>query len=229
MLYMMENTRIVPERWDDFIAAAGAEQVPLYQDLGFRPVAYWETMPQQGYWPEVVGLWELDHFGAYAEACAREYGDGPLAERARAWERKLGGLATRSEGRLLLPSSGTPTLAEMLRSGQRAAMCVIETVHTEPGKGLEYVEQLQKIWTPVAVKFGRWMVGTYYAAGWRNREAINVWAAEDWANIPPGGMAGDVQAVASDAHTWVEMGLALRDNWDDRVVVGLPFSPLGSP
>ena len=39
-------------------------------------------------------------------------------------------------------------------------------------------------------------------------------------------MFTDTQSVASDAHTWVEVGMALRDEWDDRVVVALPFSPL---
>jgi hypothetical protein len=225
MIYLLENIRTAPDKRAEFFAAAEREQLPLYSDLGYRLVVYWETAPFQGYWPEAVALWELDGYGHYSAVCKAEYGDGPLAQRRREWQRRLGALATSSQGRVLIPSSGTPTLAQMRKTGRRAPMAVIETVHTMPGKSRVYVEQMQKLWGPVAEKFGRWMIGTYWAP-WNHRVCINIWAAEEWGTVPPGGMFTDTQSVASDAHTWVEVGMALRDEWDDRVVVALPFSSL---
>ncbi len=226
MLYMMETLRLVPSKIEAFKKFAESAQLPLFEELGYRLVAYWETSPLQGYWPEAVALWEMDDFGHYGQICAKEYGDGAIGRTARDMRRRLGEFVTAGDSRIMSPSpsSKTPTLAEIKRSGRRIPMCVIEQVHTVPGKSLEYITQLEKIWTPVAEKAGRWMVGTY-ASGWRHREAINIWAAEEWATVPPGVFRTDVDELASDAHTWVEMGLALRDEWDDRVMIALPFSP----
>jgi len=93
------------------------------------------------------------------------------------------------------------------------------------GKSREYVEQLQKLWLPIAEKHGWWMVGSYYSP-WRNREVFNIWGAEKWDIVPPGGYSTEWKDEAGDTHTWIEMGVAIREDWDDSVMVALPFSPI---
>lgn len=225
MIYLIEFTKVVSARFQEYVKAAGTEQVSLYQDMGFRLIGYWETVPSQGYWPDVMSLWEMDDYTAYGQICAREYGQGPLGKRFRDWQRHLGALATSSQGHLLEPSSKTPTLEQIKRGGRRAPMCITETMRTLPGKSREYVEQLQKLWLPVAEKHGWWMVGSYYSP-WRNREVFNIWGAEKWDIVPPGGYSTEWKDDAGDTHTWIEVGVALRETWDDSVMVALPFSPI---
>ena len=104
-------------------------------------------------------------------------------------------------------------------------MCLHSTIRTWPGKSREYVEQLQKLWRPVAEKQGLWMVGSYYSP-WRNREVFNIWGDEKWSMVQLGDISSDWKDEAGDTHTWVEMGLAVRDDYDDRFMVALPFSPI---
>ncbi len=222
MLYIQEKTRLLATKIDEFLEAADKEQIPLNADTGLRLVAYWETVRSQGYWPEVISLWELDDFPSFADVNSKRYSDGSLGKRYRQWQEHLGTLATASRGVLFWPSSHTPTLEQIKLSGKRASICVHESVTTTPNKSREYIEQLQKLWTPVAERHGRWMVGTYTEI-WHNTQATNIWALEDWEALGKyqSKMGGD-----DDAHTWVEVGMALRHDWDDRLLVSLPFSPI---
>lgn len=227
MLYLQETIRVVPGKFEEYVEAAEKKLVPLYHDLGFRLVSFWETVSTQGYWPEVMSLWEMDDFAHYGSICAKQYSDGPMGKRFREWQRQLGSLATSAYGMVLWPSSGTPTLDQMKKSGKRAKIIVHEWVKTTPTKSHEYTEQLQRLWTPEAARYGRWMVGTYRVY-WRNTEAVNIWALEDWDTIGKYQQKMQLDSVNKDdpGHTWAEVGMALRTDWDDRVLTALPFSPI---
>jgi hypothetical protein len=222
MIYHQENVQVVPARFEEYLDAFQRELGPLYHDLGYRLVSCWETVASQGRWPEVVSLWEMDGYAQYAEICKRQYGDGPQGRAYRAWQRRQGALVTQTQGRILLPSSGTPTLEQMKASGRRAQVCVHETIKTTPKKAREYAEQCQRLWAPVAARHGRWMLGVYQVA-WRNAEAINIWALEDWETIAR--YQGKIMQDEG-AQTWTEMAMSLRSDWHDRLLYALPFSPV---
>ncbi len=226
MIYLMECVKIATGKFEEYVQAAEKEQVPLYHDLGFRLVAFWETLATQGYWPETISLWEMDDYTHYGQICKRQYDrNSTLGKQFRDWQCHLGALITESRGRTLIPSSKTPALEAVKKSGRRAPMCVLETIRTQPRKNREYVELLQKMWVPVEEKHGRWFVGAYYCP-WVHREALLLWGAEDWETIPIKGMHDEAQTIGSDANAWSVMALSLRDDWDDRVMVALPFSPI---
>lgn len=222
MLYHQETVEIAPGKFEEYIAAFQKELLPAYQGLGYRLVACWETVATQGHWPEVVSLWEMDSYAHYAAICKRQYGSGPEAKAFRAWQRRQGALVLHTQGRILQPSSKTPTLAQMQASGKRASVCVHETVITTPKKGSIYAEQCQDLWAPVAGRHGRWMVGAYNVA-WRNAEAVNIWALEDWETI-----AKYQGKIMNDpgAKSWTEMAMSLRTDWHDRILAALPCSPV---
>ena len=85
MFYVQETAKLVPSRRGDYLEAAHSRLIPLYHDLGMRLVAFWETVTTQGYWPEVIGLWEMDGLDAYSAILARQYSDGPPSRRFRDW------------------------------------------------------------------------------------------------------------------------------------------------
>src|SRR5439155_1528180 len=136
------------------------------QALGYRLVSAWETVASQGYWPEVLTLWEMDDYTHYGEVCRRQHDGGPLTKRYRDWQQRLGELSTGTQGRILVPSSKTQPLTALKRSKFKARICVHETVATTPRKSREYAEQVQRLWQPVAERHGRSMLGVY-AVAWR--------------------------------------------------------------
>jgi hypothetical protein len=221
MLYIQERTKVSGGGFDAFTRAAAEEQVPLYHDLGLRLVAYWKTVHTQGYWPEVVCLWEIDDYRDFAKLGAQQFSGGPLGGRSRAWRAHLATLATESRGVLLSPSSGTPTLEQLRKQGKSWAICLHESATTLPNMKFEYIEHIQKLWRPVAERHGRWMLGTY-AEIWHNKEAINIWALEGWDAIAK---YQSKFGEDPDAATWNVVAKALRTDWDDRLLVALPFSP----
>ena len=222
MIYLQQTLKLAPGRQGDFPAAAESELIPLYSDLGFRLVAFWETVTTQGPWPEAIGLWELDGLDAYGAGLGQQYGPGPLGRRFRAWLERLAELATGSHGLVLRPSSDTPTLEQLRSQGLRAEVCVHETVKTTPGMTFRYAEHVSRQWRPIAERHARRMLGVY-SVTWRNAEVINIWALEGWEALDRATktMPGD-----PDVGDWVEIAMSLRQDWDDRILHALPFSPL---
>ncbi len=221
MLYIEERTRLKASKRAEYLAAAEKEQIPLYYDLAQRLVGYWETVPTEGYWPEVISVWELDDFDAFGKICQKRYSESALGRRHRDWQDRLGAVATESHGALLWPSSGTPSL-EKLKGYKHAPVYLHESITTFPNKSRIYIEQFQKLWGPTAARYGRRQIGIY-AEVWHAGRATNIWAFDDWDVI------GKYQGKMSedpDARTWQEAGRALRTDWDDRLVVALPFSPV---
>jgi len=222
MLYAQEIINIVPGKAQEYVQALEREQMPLYQALGYRLVSAWETVASQGYWPEVLTLWEMDDYSHYGEVCRRQHDGGPLMKRYRAWQQRLGELSTGTQGRILVPSSRTQPLTALKRSKFKARICVHETVITTPRKSREYAEQVQRLWQPVAERHGRSMLGVY-AVAWRNTEAINIWVLDDWDTI---GKHQQALQKDPDGLAWSEIALSLRQDWYDRILVALPFSPV---
>ena len=222
MIYLQETAKLVPTRVGDFQTAAESVLIPLYRDLGLRLVAFWETVTSQGYWPEAISLWELDDLDRYAAMLAGQYGDGPAGRRFRNWLEQLAELATSTHGAVLRPSADTLNLAQLQQRGLSAALCVHETVKTTPNLTYRYAEHVSRQWKPIAERHGRSMLGVY-SVMWRNAEVINIWALDDWnaLNRAARTMPDDPEVMA-----WVEIAMSLRQDWDDRILHALPFSPL---
>lgn len=222
MIYAQETVELIPGKFKEYQESLEQTQIPLYHDLGYRLVAAWETVSSQGHWPEVLTLWEIDDYLAYGRILKAQYTPGPLASRFRDLQDRLGSVATHTQGRMMTPSSGTPTLEQIKQSGRNAKVCVHETIQTTPRKSKEYAEQCQRLWEPVASRYGRWMLGVY-AVAWRNAEAVNIWALDDWETI------GTQQVpLRSDpaTHSWSEIAISLRQDWHDRLLSALPCSPI---
>ena len=222
MIYVQETAKLVPSRLDDYLEAAESKQIPLYHDLGIRSVAFWETVTTQGYWPEVISLWELDDLDAYGSILARQYSEGSPGRRFRDWLEQLAEVATSTQGMVLRPSSDTPTLEQLRKQGLSVQGCVHETVKTTPNKTRQYAEHVSRHWKPIAERHGRSMLGVY-SVSWRNAEVINIWALDGWEAL---NKATRTMPDDRDVWAWTELPMSLRQDWDDRILHALPFSPL---
>ena len=224
MFYVQETAKLVPSRVDDYLEAAESRLMPLYHDLGLRAVALWETVTTQGHWPEVISLWEMDGLDAYSGILAEQYSDGSTGRRFRQWLEQLGEVATSTQGLVMRPSADTATLGQLKNQGLDVEVCVHETVKTTPNMSRRYAEHVSKHWQPIAERHGRSMLGVYSVA-WRNAEVINIWALDGWEAL---NKATQTMPEDRDVWAWTEIAMSLRQDWDDRILHALPFSPLRS-
>jgi len=232
MAYSMDGTRPVyihqinklrNARTGDLFQAMESDCLSLYKELGLELFACWESAPGQGIGPEMVEIWELPNFDAYTKfAAAAHAGKGD--SRLRKWFERKSDWVESSDSMLCFSHPKSPTVADLRKSGVKAKLVIHEMVHTEPSRQLDYLEAIHKMWWPVAEAGGRSLLGLFWSP-WNNRRAINIWGvSESWDDLSIMKL-GKNDAYQSDAlFLWMNMGLALRDDWLDRFMVPAPFS-----
>ena len=215
--------QIVAGKLDEFVGMFEERYQPLMSKAGARLVALWETVALSLPWPQAIALWEVDDLKHYA-AVARANYDGEMAPRFREWRNAMGAVSTGGAGRILVPAAGGPTLADLKKNGVSAEVCVHEILTTQPDKQRDYVDGIEKLWMPYAVRNGRRWIGTY-STSWKNFEAVSIWALEDgWE-----GLAHHyTRDVSRDVElkTWMQIAIALRERYDDGLLHALPPTPL---
>lgn len=222
MFYIHETTDLNPGAVDDFVEAFDTEYAPLMRDLGARLVSLWETVPFTFKWPQTVALWEIDDMRVLAEIGRAQRQEPTGARRFAQWRSTLGGMSTGGEGRILTPSPGSPTIAQLRENGVSPGVCVQERIHTIPGMQFAYLRQLERLYIPWALKNGRQWLGTF-TTNWKNSEAILIWAWEEgWDTLGVNyGRQAHIIEHDPDLQTWMECGLGLRDDWHDALLESL--------
>jgi len=166
----------------------------------------------------------LDNLKHYAALAGAQYGGGALGASFRKWRQGLGSLARNGEGRILVPAAGNPTLKALKDAGVSAQVCVHEILTTQPDKQRDYVDGIERLWMPYAVRNGRRWIGTY-STSWKNHEAVSIWAMEKgWDTLADHysrDPSGDVELK-----TWMQIAIALRERYDDGLLHALPPTPL---
>lgn len=206
---------------DNFVDAFEQAYHPLMREAGARLVALWETVGISLPWPRTIALWELDNLKHYAALARAQY---DRSAGFRKWRAALGSMARGGEGRILVPAAHNPTLKDLRDAGVSAQLCVHEILTTQPDKQRDYVDGIERLWMPYAVRHGRRWIGTY-STSWKNHEAISIWAlekgwdtlAEHYSRDP----TGDVELK-----TWMQIAIALRERYDDGLLYALAPTPL---
>jgi hypothetical protein len=217
MIYLHETLQLAPDRVDDFVPAFKESYLPNMLDLGARLVGVWETVTLVQRWPQVITLWEVDGLKAVGAVVKAQYGD----RRARFadWRRAAGQICTGGQGRMLQPSSLTPTVAELRAASVSLEMCVHEWITTAQNRGEDYCRQLELRYAPAAAKLNRVLVGTYHEV-WNNREVINLWALPDpWTIFPEAaGIRGATGPDDDDIHSWIVMSAGIREGFESGLI-----------
>ena len=204
----------------DLFEAMEGEVLDCYAEHGLHLHSCWESGPGQGSAPETIEVWEMKDFSVYTAFVSASHGPG-ADPRLRAWQRGRGEWIAESDSMLCFAHPASPTIAELKQNNIKSKLVCHEYVHTLPSKQAEYLDAIYRMWWKVAQKAGRSLLGLYFSP-WNNCRAINIWGiGEEWDDIPLWGQAYD----DSDEFTlWMNMGLALRDDWNDRFMVPAPFS-----
>jgi hypothetical protein len=215
MIYLHETVDVKPEYVDEYGPKHAKIYRPAMESAGARCVALWETVALFHPWPQFIALWELDGVDAvsslFGAQQTRKKDKGAFA----AWRRELGRLATRSEGRMLSPSAGTPPLKSHKRAKLVLDTCLHEWITTVQNKADQYCKQLEAIYVPHCHLFNRAFVGTYHNV-WNNKEAINLWTLPDEFTVYPSNqdLVASNPRAAGGVESWVVMSASsLREGY----------------
>ena len=160
ILYLHEINQVRPGRLNAFLQAVELDYLPIAERLGIRMVGYWTVPPGHGSWPETVAVWELDGYEHHVDVTRARLDPSRYDEGLRDWDANVGEWVTRSEGMVCLPSSMTPTVAQIEERGLKAKMCTHELIHNEPGRQEEYLRIVEEFYFKrVASVAGRSIVG----------------------------------------------------------------------
>jgi len=224
MLYLHEINQVRPGRLDQFLAAVEHDYLPMAEGLGIRNVGYWTVPPGHGSWPETRAGGGRDGYDHNHDLTRRRPDPARLDADLRAWDANLGEWVQRTEGMVCLPSSMTPTVAEIRERGLKAKLCTHELIHNEPGRQEDYLKIVEEFYFKrVASLAGRSIVGLYWSP-WKNTRTVCIWGqGEEWDTVYPRGK-GEHFKVDDESAMWKTLGLQLRKDWDDRWIVPTSFS-----
>ena len=216
MIYLHETTDVRPECVEEFAPSLAEHYRPAMEDAGARMFALWETVPATFPWPRFICLWELDDIAAVGSLLGSQYKE--RRPQFSPWRAELGRLCTRTEGRILTPSEGTNTLADLHAKGLSVAVCVHEYIETKQNQAENYCRQLERTYAPHAATFKRILIGTYHEV-WNNREAINILAlAEPWTLFPSGTVTANDVGAGPGVESWIVMSVGLRDGYHSGLI-----------
>jgi hypothetical protein len=224
ILYLHEINQVRPGRLNAFLDAVEHDYLAIAERLGIRMVGYWTVPPGHGSWPETVAVWELDGYEHHVDITRARLDPSRYDEGLRGWDANVGEWVTRSEGMVCLPSSMTPTVAQIKERGLKAKMCTHELIHNEPGRQEEYLRIVEEFYFKrVASLAGRSIVGLYWSP-WKNTRTVCIWGqGEEWDTVYPRGKEEHFK-IDDESAMWKTLGLQLRKDWDDRWIVPTSFS-----
>ncbi|MBM4268337.1 MAG: hypothetical protein FJ144_17295 [Deltaproteobacteria bacterium] len=202
MIYLHEIIRVVPGREEDYMASVLSlsfipdrkrERVGHLGQLGlFRAAEH------SGRWPAVVNVWEHTDWGTLTHALARQFQDTARDAKMEDWWRANTDLRSGGHDRVLLPTAYTRDRASLERDGVRGRLFVHEIVKLNLGAVPQYLERLGDV-LPSARALGWELVGAYRVA-WRPREALILWALDEWAALGRLSGASDAKVRAWNDH-----------------------------
>jgi hypothetical protein len=223
ILYLQQFIRIVPGKGEQFVETIGKRGVPLLERSGLKLVGAWEVQLSIR---EFYFLWRVERAEAFAD-------QGWLLRAPNIQPR---GAALRTELEPMTESiQGTLMQAVPMVRGpepgpakgyKRRRLYYHEVAQVKPGQMINYLGQLAVEGLPAWNASG-WRIEGLFRTHTRPREL-------NWLVSYEEGRQGlfepknwlDERRPLPEIGGWMEKGWQWRDEWQDRFMLPLPFSPM---
>ena len=179
-VYIYERIDIIGSGRGKFVETIRSQWAP-YAEIkhGVRLAGLWATAGSTANWPEADLLWEMDDWEHFARAQAEQF---PMEDKSsnltEMWRQSLK-WRSGGESMLLVPSSFTPTMADIKASGTSSNVFLYEEVRTKPGGMDAYHAAVESEYMSIAEARGMRIMGAYRHA-LRPNVGINIWMLRDW-------------------------------------------------
>ncbi len=227
-IYLHEMIRVVAGREEEYMASVlSLGSLPGRKRAGghAEQVGLFRAAEHSGAAPLVVNLWEHGGWGSLAAALSRQFEDAERDEAMERWWRANTDLRRGGEDRVLLPTCYTRDRAALARDGVRGRVFLHEIARTALGGVDAYLERLGETLLPAAPRLGWQLVGAYRVA-WRPREAVSLWAIEDWPRL------GELLSARSSdprLREWFEYRERVVEEVEEALLLPGRMNPLRDP
>jgi hypothetical protein len=142
----------------------------------------WGTVGSTGRWPEVVNMWELDGWEGLADNFDHELSHGSLQDPSLAeWWKTASELRRGGTDRILVPSTSTRSIDQLLSDGVHGAVYAHELITVAPCRSTDVLELIELDGRETVGQLGVQLVGAFDVAMVHGTEVIVIWAFPDWA------------------------------------------------
>ncbi len=222
-LYLQQFVRTTQGKTDQFVETFGRRGVPLLARAGLSLIGAWEVQLSIR---ELYFLWRVERAEAFSD-------DGWLLRAPQvqpdgaALRKELDGMVESLQGALMAPVPVVPGPEPGPPKGpRRRRLYYHEVMQVRPGKMVEYLAQLAVEGLPAWNSAG-WRIDGVFRTHTRPRELNwlvsyeegrpGLFEPKNW--MDPGRPLPEIGG-------WMEKGWQWRDEWQDRFLLPLPFSPL---
>ena len=233
MLFLHEVHTVAGRYEDEFEAAVRNGWMPDVADRDDARLCYYLKLAHgTGRAYQVVTVTALRDGAAY-ERLARRVQDGDL----RAWAADVDRFRHEVAGKLLLPLDWSPVQTVDLGSVPIGAehdpvLYMEDSAWPHEAKLDEYLHAARTHYAPsLEVRNERsllTLIGVFQAAlGAHRRREVVLWQRVDYPERLPGLFTHELPAHVKGPGTWMHDALAVRDDWESRLLRSASWSPLG--
>jgi hypothetical protein len=231
-VYIHELVEIIGSNRAKYMHHMSALWAPVRRDHQQLQVGVWAEVGTTGNWPRVVNMWEQAgweglafHLGYEASGNKSDQNTslGKMEPEEADWWHKATEFRKSGRDRILVPTSWTRTVDELVADGVRGGLYAHERIWTDRNRSRDYIKLIEDHGLAAYEAQGLEIVGVYDNALINGRECFAIWAIPDW------------PAWATFERSWSaeEALLAFRrrsepfvDRFERRLLTDNPLNPM---
>jgi hypothetical protein len=231
-VYIHELVEIIGSNRAKYMHHMSALWAPVRRDHQQLQLGVWAEVGTTGNWPRVVNMWEQAgweglafHLGYEASGNKSDQNTslGKMEPEEADWWHKATEFRKSGRDRILVPTSWTRTVDELVADGVRGGLYAHERIWTDRNRSRDYIKLIEDHGLAAYEAQGLEIVGVYDNALINGRECFAIWAIPDW------------PAWATFERSWSteEALLAFRrrsepfvDRFERRLLTDNPLNPM---
>jgi hypothetical protein len=188
-IYIHELVDIIGSNRAKYMHHMSAVWAAVRRDHQQLQLGVWAEVGTTGNWPRVVNMWEHDgweglafHLGYEASGKKSDQNSslGKMEPEEADWWHQATQFRTGGRDRILVPTSWTRAVDELVADRVRGGLYAHERIWTDRNRSSDYVKLVEDHGLAAYEAHGLEVVGVYENALINGRECFAIWAIPDW-------------------------------------------------